>query len=198
MSVALRRVPPAVRPVPLAAGLAALALVGALALDPLEGLGFTSHMLRHMLLVAVAAPLLVLGAPALAGRLGISPLVATVAEFALVWAWHVPALHDAARAAPVPLAVEQASFLVAGLLVWASVLAPGRELAGAGGLLLTSMHMTLLGALICLAPAPLYLCTVAPDAALDDQRLGALVMLGLGTPIYLVGGLALVHRALER
>ena len=195
MSAVLPR--PAASPLPLVAGLAALVLVTALALDPLDGLDFTSHMLRHMLLVAVAAPLLVLGAPMLAPHLRISPLVATVVEFALVWAWHAPALHDAARVAPVPLVVEQASFLAAGLLVWASVLVPGRELAGAGGLLLTSMHMTLLGALICLAPEPLYLCTVAPDAALDDQRLGALVMLGVGTPIYLVGGLALVYRALE-
>ena len=193
-----RRIGPVVaRRAALAAGLACLGAVALLAARPLDGLDFTSHMLRHMLLVAVAAPLLVLGAPGLARAAAISPLVATVLEFALVWAWHVPALHDAARAAPAPLVVEQASFLAAGLLVWASVLKPGAELAGAGGLLLTSMHMTLLGALICLAPAPLYLCTVAPEAALDDQRIGALVMLGIGTGVYLAGGLALVRRALE-
>ena len=59
------------------------------------------------------------------------------------------------------------------------------------------MHMTLLGALIILAPRDLYaaICGRAPD--LDAQQLGGLLMLGIGTPIYLVAGLALVAKTLE-
>ena len=185
------------RRVCLVAGLLALALVwlGPFA-TPAIG-PFTEHMLRHMTLVTIAAPLLVLGLPGLAGALTLSPLTASVVEFAVVWGWHLPALHDAARVASVPFALEQGAFLLAGLLVWGSALQRGQALAGAGALLLTSMHMTLLSALLVLSPAPLYLCTTAPALALDDQRLGGVVMLLIGTPIYLVGGLALVRGALD-
>ena len=45
-------------------------------------------------------------------------LVASFAEFAVVWGWHAPALHDAARASTVVFLVEQGSFLLAGLGLW--------------------------------------------------------------------------------
>ena len=42
---------------------------------------------------------------------------AALVEFAVLWGWHAPALHEAAwRSAPV-FAVEQASFLAAGLML---------------------------------------------------------------------------------
>ncbi len=77
----------------------------------------------------------------------------------------LPALHEAAYFAPVVFAAEQGSFLLVGLVVWASArTAP--PLAGAGGMLLTSMHMTLLGALLVLAPRALYAyCGTRPAAA---------------------------------
>lgn len=162
-----------------------------------HGIGpFTAHMLRHMTLVAVAAPLLVSGLPGAAAWRAVPPLLASAIEFAVVWGWHLPLLHDAARATAVPFALEQATFLASGLLVWGAALQKGQELAGAVALLLTSMHMTLLGALIVLSPAPLYLCTLEPGLALDDQRLGGVLMLLIGTSAYLVGGLALVRKAL--
>jgi putative membrane protein len=75
-----------------------------------------------------------------------------------------------------------------------AVLHPGRQLAGAGGMLLTSMHMTLLGALLILAARPLYPSAICGGPA--DQQLGGMIMLGLGTPIYLLAGLVLTARAL--
>lgn len=158
---------------------------------------FAAHMLRHMALVAVIAPLIVAGAPRLADRLAMPPLLAAAVEFAVVWAWHLPGAHGLAYLTGAGFAAEQASFLLAGLLVWAGCLRATAPLAGAGGLLLTSMHMTLLGALLVLAPRDLYadVCGTAPD--LTGQQLGGLLMLAIGTPIYLVAGLMLTGRALR-
>ena len=183
-----------------AAGYVGLALLAALWLLPLPGLlgaDFPHHMLRHMGLVAIVTPLLVIGFPQLAAPFAFSPLLGAVVEFVVVWSWHMPGLHGMADAGGLALAAEQGSFLMAGLLVWAGALRGGAPLAGAGGLLLTSMHMTLLGALLILAPRDLYaaICGRAPD--LDAQQLGGLLMLGIGTPIYLVAGLWLTARALD-
>lgn len=70
-------------------------------------------------------------------------------------------------------------------------------LAAAGGLLPTSMHMTLLGALLTLAPAPIHAGTCAGCGSLAGQQTGGMLMLAIGTPVYLLGGLWLVSRALR-
>lgn len=183
-----------------AAGYAGFALLAVLWFWPLQGaLGadFPHHMLRHMGLVAVAAPLLVIGFPTLTGIFAVSPLIGAVVEFLLVWGWHLPRLHGLADRGAAGFVLEQGSFLIAGLLVWAGALRGGPPLAGAGGLLLTSMHMTLLGALILLAPRDLYAEICGRAADLGAQQLGGLLMLGIGTPAYLAGGLILTARALD-
>lgn len=158
---------------------------------------FSVHMARHMVIVAVAAPLIVLGVPWL-GSLPVSPLGATLVEFAVVWGWHLPALHEAARFSLVWYVAEQGSFLIAGGLIWIAVLRRGAELAGAGGLLLTSMHMTLLGALLILGARPLYSAICYGGDPLEDQQLGGMIMLGLGTPVYLFAGLSRIGLLLGR
>ncbi|WP_369696995.1 cytochrome c oxidase assembly protein [Paracoccus albicereus] len=157
---------------------------------------FPGHMLRHMVLVAVAAPLIVLGWPALS-RLAPSIMVAVVLEAVIVWSAHLPQLHAATRLAPHALVMEQALFLIAGLAVWSGALHAGSALAGAGGLLLTSMHMTMLGTILILAPSDIYaaFCGTAPD--LHGQQIGGILMLAIGTPIYLLAGLWLSGRALQ-
>jgi putative membrane protein len=97
-------------------------------------------------------------------------------------------------------------FLASALAVWLCATAPDRRAApganeiGAGdtgstsaagviALLVTSMHMTLLGALLALAPRPLYHAHAA--AALADQHLGGALMLAIGGIVYLGGGVAL-------
>ncbi|NDV00297.1 cytochrome c oxidase assembly protein [Pseudoroseicyclus tamaricis] len=187
--------PPA-RPALLAAGLALLAALWGLPLERWMA-DFPAFMLRHMGLVALAAPLLVLGLPRLAGLLAINPLLAAVLEFLAVWGWHTPRLHGLARLEPWALLLEQGTFLLVGLFVWSGCLRAAQPLAGAGGLLLTSMHMTLLGALLTLAPRDLYFafCGTLPD--LSGQQLGGMMMLAIGTPVYLVAGLWLTARALQ-
>lgn len=183
------------RPLFILAGLSLCALVWFV---PLTGLGlgpFSAHMVRHMTLVALAAPLLALAFPRLLAAFPVSPLIASAFEFVVVWGWHLPALHDAARASIAIQAAEQAAFLAAGIMLWMSVLKPAGQLAGAGGLLLTSMHMTLLGAILILSPRLLYHPGTA--SMLADQQLGGMIMLAIGTPVYLIAGLILVSRVLR-
>jgi putative membrane protein len=183
-----------------------LLMLAAVWLGPLPQLArqaFGAHMTMHMGVVAVAAPLIAFGiaggqfdpvrrAPAL-----FAPIPASVLELVVVWAWHAPALHHAARHGTVGLAAEQGTFLLAGLLVWLSAFggdtrrSSSRRAAGVVGLLLTSMHMTLLGALLALTPRPLYhhaegLTGLTP---LHDQHLGGVIMLLVGGLSYLLGGL---------
>ncbi len=178
-------------------GLTLLAALWLLPWERLAGQPFPAHMVRHMGLVAVAAPLLVVGFPGIAALVAVPALAATIVEFAVVWGWHLPGLHVFARLGLAGFALEQAMFLAAGLALWSGALARGEPLAGAGALLLTSMHMTLLGALLILAPRDLYaeICGTAPD--LTGQQRGGLLMLALGAPVYIAGGVFLVRRALR-
>ena len=175
---------------------------------PLPSLGappFSAHMTMHMAVVAVAAPLFSL---ALAGgrfdpvprapRL-FSAIPASIVELCAVWAWHAPALHHAARHHAWAFALEQGTFLLAGILLWCAALGGSRAerreraIAGIIGLLLTSMHMTLLGALLALTPRVLYEHP-GYDAALSpllDQQLGGAIMLLFGGAAYLAGGVGL-------
>lgn len=181
-------------------------------LGPLPGgsrHAFSAHMLMHMAVVAIAAPLLALGIagsradPARRWPAWFAPVVASIVEFVVVWAWHAPALHHAARASAAWLVLEQASFLAVGLLLWCSAFGGGadrrreRAAAGIGGLLLTSMHMTLLGVLLAVAGRPLYVHGAAAPlpfglAPLQDQHLGGVIMLAIGGSAYLAGALWLL------
>jgi putative membrane protein len=169
------------------------------------GGGMTGHMAGHMLAVAVAAPLLAWGLGGTrwdaAGRWPrlVTPLAMSVAELVVVWGWHLPAARALAGASLAALVAEQAMFLTAGLLLWTAVLGAGaeRRAAGVGALLLTSMHMTLLGALIALAPRPLYTSMAHGLDSLDDQQLGGVVMLLVGAGSYLIGGLAMLSTILS-
>lgn len=194
-----------------ACGLLILAAVWLGPLPQLAREAFFAHMLMHMGVVAVAAPILALGFagarfdPARRAPRLFAPVQASVIELIVVWAWHAPALHHAARHHTWMLIVEQAMFLVAGLFVWLSAFGGdalnrrSRSAAGVLALLLTAMHMTLLGALLALTPRPLYahMEGFRGLAALDDQHLGGAIMLLVGGVSYLLGGLCLTARLLR-
>jgi putative membrane protein len=193
-----------------------LLMLAAAWMGPLPHLGrkaFFAHMTMHMAVVAVAAPLLALGmaggrfdpvrkAPSL-----FAPIPASVVELIVVWAWHAPALHHAARHSTAVLMTEQGTFFISGLFLWLSAAGGdprpqfrgrggNRSAAGVVGLLLTSMHMTLLGALLALTPRPLYhnVAGITWLTPLDDQHLGGAIMLLVGGIAYLTGGLWLTAR----
>lgn len=194
------------RPVSLILGLLLLAAAWLGPLPELAARAFTAHMTMHVTVMAFAAPLIALGLagsrldPVRAWPALFAPIPASVVDLVAVWAWHAPALHHAARHTAGALALEQAMFLAAGLLVWLSAIGgarPGgeRTAAGIAALLLTSMHMTLLGALLALTPRPLYGHTGSGPfglSALEDQNLGGVLMLLGGGLSYLVGGLYLL------
>ncbi|HTV19009.1 MAG TPA: cytochrome c oxidase assembly protein [Polyangiaceae bacterium] len=175
---------------------------------------FSAHMTMHMAVVAVAAPLFAFGvAGTWADPVGrwprcFSVAAASIAELILVWAWHTPALHHAARHSSGGVVYEQASFLLSGLWLWgAAVGGDRRERAGAGivGLLLTCMHMTLLGALLALPPRVLYEhanhgveAHAARISPLADQHLGGAIMIVFGGAAYLCGGLWLALGLLQQ
>lgn len=196
----------------LLSGVAMLAVAWLGPLPDLARQSFAAHMTMHMMVVAVAAPLVALGLAGTAAdpvrvmpRL-FAPIPASMIELVIVWSWHAPALHHAARHATHMLLLEQASFLTAGLLLWLAVLGGNREdqrvRGGAGvvALLFTSMHMTLLGALFALANRPLFAHAPTGPAGLPplvDQQLGGTIMLLVGGASYLAGGLWLTASLLR-
>jgi putative membrane protein len=215
------------RPATVIAGAAALAVAWLAPLRDLCGGGFAAHMTAHMLLVAIASPLLAYGLAG--GRLDPlrmmpwlgAAIPASLFELAVVSTWHAPTLHHAARQRTDVFVAEQASFLAAGLWLWFAVLGgdPEARARRAGSsvvaLLLTFAHMTLLGALLALTPRPLYAHTDAAstrpalahpglvhqglaESALADQQLGGAIMLLLGGCAYIGGGLGIARTLLRR
>lgn len=172
--------------------------------------GFAGHMAVHVINIAIAAPLLAASFAHPFARWWrthpwlSAPLLASFVEFAVLWSWHTPQLHLLARDVPAAFLAEQAMFLLVSFMLWApgfAALAAGdKRVMGVSviALLFTSMHMTLLGALIVFAPQELY-AGVGPAAVnicgltgREDQVVGATMMLTAGATIYLVGGLRLV------
>ena len=192
-------------------GIVLLAVLWLGGLPEMASQSLSAHMTLHMGIVAVVAPLLTAGIagtrfdPVRRAPVLFAPIPASLVELVVVWVWHTPALHHAARHVRSVLFVEQSLFLAAGLLVWLSAFGGPAELraerrgAGIVAMLLTSMHMTLLGALLALSPRPLYghgrsLGALSP---LDDQHLGGAIMLLAGGISYLSGGLWLTMRLLQ-
>ena len=132
------------------AGMGAVFVALASPLDTLSGALLTAHMVQHLLLMAVAPPLVVLGAPMvplLRGlprffvREGLGPFFALRPVHALqrflgsrvvAWllmngafiAWHIPASYDLALRSPGWHEVEHACFLSTSLLFWWHIIAP--------------------------------------------------------------------------
>ena len=197
------------RPFWFASGLVTLALAWAM-LDAAKH-AFYLHMIVHMSVVAVAAPLLAFSIAG--GRWDpvrrvpwlFSAMVASLIELVVVWAWHTPVLHLAARQTVPALLAEQGTFLFSGIYLWISVFGGGPESrldrggTGVAALLLTLMHMTLLGALLALSPRPLYehLHGHTGLSPLEDQHLGGAIMLTVGAVAYLAGGLWLSYELLR-
>lgn len=123
-----------------------LVLAGAL-LGPLDDAAderFSLHMLQHVLLVLVAAPLLVLGTPVTAlvvalsaaqrrhtttfvlrsrlGRFAFSPRVALATFVLVLCCTHLPAIYDAAAANQGLHDLEHLAYLLSAVLFWMSVL----------------------------------------------------------------------------
>jgi putative membrane protein len=165
-------------------GLAALAVAVLSPLEPLSGVLASAHMVQHLLLVLVAAPLLAASAPAAAllrgspspvrralpgwrnRRLGAllrglrNPVVVWLLHVAALWLWHAAVLYDAALAHRPVHALEHVTFLVTAVLFWRVVVGPRavRVPAGVGVLLAFAMSLqnALLSLLLTFAGTPWY------------------------------------------
>jgi putative membrane protein len=112
------------------AGVAAIWLAVGPVLGHLDQGYLTAHMVQHLLLMTIAAPLVLLGEPArvfhpaAAARVQIPaphPLLCWFAGTGIVLFWHVPALFELGMRWHL---LQQLTFLVAGLLFWIPVIRP--------------------------------------------------------------------------
>lgn len=162
---------------PGAAAVAVLALAFVSPLCALSSALFSARVLHHVLLVAVAAPLLALARPASGPRgVGLTFLAATAA----LWLWHAPLPYDAALSHKGLYGVMQASLLGTAFLFWRAAFSRPHG-SGAPWVLLAYMAMGVLGGLLTFAPVPLYAAhATAPLlwglSPLADQQLGGLLM----------------------
>ena len=121
------------------AGLVALVLALTSPIEAYEGQLFSVHMVQHMLIELVAAPLVLAGAPITLALRAASPsvrrrllavlqsrvvhlvsfpMVAWVFFAAVNWGWHFSILYNEALENPWLHDLEHASFLAAALLFW--------------------------------------------------------------------------------
>ena len=129
----------------------AMIALGVALLSPLDPLGetlFSAHMVQHLVLMTVAAPLVAYSMPlptmlrALPRDMGkrlarawvraatvrstvralASPGVSWVPQTAALWLWHTTSLYEAALRHPLTHALEHGSFLATALLFWWGIL----------------------------------------------------------------------------
>jgi putative membrane protein len=107
----------------LAAGLTIVWIVIASPVAHLDHHLLTAHMVQHLLLMVVAAPLILLGTRnSLPARWHPHPAFCWLAGTLTVILWHVPAVFELPLQGPKWHAIEYASFFVAGLLFWHPVI----------------------------------------------------------------------------
>jgi putative membrane protein len=136
-------------------GLLSLWIAIASPLASMDHRWLTAHMAQHLLLMTVAAPLILLGAPVITllhglprhsargalelllrdptlqrlSRMMTHPLLCWLVGTATVVGWHVPALFELAIRSTVWHELENACFFTAGLFFWWPVVQPWPDLA---------------------------------------------------------------------
>lgn len=171
---------------------------GAAHLLPLGPL--SAHMAGHILLMNLAAPAaaLLIHTRARIVRAG-GLAAATLAQIALLWAWHSPAALAAAQGGTGG-ALAGASLFGVALWFWLAVLGQGgaHRWRAILALLVTGKLFCLLGALMTFAPRVLYPAAHhAAEATLSDQHLAGLLMLGACPLTYVLAGVVASVRWLD-
>lgn len=169
-----------------AAALAALVIALVSPLEALAGVLVSAHMVQHVLLVVVAAPLLAWSAPGAALVRGLparlrawsrtaragaglgaerlratrAPLLRWLAFVVTLWLWHASLLYGAAVEHEVVHVAEHVTFLGTGVLVWSLILGPSRVRVAPGlavlGVFALALQSTFLSALLTFARTPWY------------------------------------------
>jgi cytochrome c oxidase assembly factor CtaG len=179
------------------------------------------HMVQHLLLLAVAAPLLaaselvivVLHALPDPARHRVAPVVRRVTRWQtsprgwLAWMvvafvlstaalvlWHLPVAYDAAVRDPALHAAEHLSFIVTATFFWWMALGASRRSRRGLGVLAVfaaTLPATALGISMTLAKVPWYAPYGHGAAALRDQQVAGALMWGFGGSALVVGAAAL-------
>jgi cytochrome c oxidase assembly factor CtaG len=157
------------------------AVLAASVAGPLDRAGrdglLTAHIVQHILLADLAAPILVLSVPPPvrrrllanpAGRLLGRPILVLALWAGLIYVWFVPSLHREAMPGGAAHVADQAAVFTAGLLLWAIIFdaRAARPLGTAlrtGGLPWWARHLYAMGSRTLLIPAAAVLW-ISPDA----------------------------------
>jgi putative membrane protein len=177
------------------------------------------HMMRHVLLGAVAPPLVWLGASVLPqprwlsrrtllGTFVTNPMTSWLAATLTVIGWHVPAAFDLAQRSAVWHGIQDVSFFVTGLLFWWPVVRPWpaaerlRRLAIPLYLFAATLPCDALSAFLVFCDRVVYGQHLAGhrhlsmSALADQQTAGAFMWVSI-TFLYVVPAIALTVRALS-
>jgi cytochrome c oxidase assembly factor CtaG len=155
-----------------------LAIAGVGLLAPAADRLFSAHMVQHLLLIAIAAPLLVL----CGARVRLPPVMGWTLFVTVFLFWHWPSAFQWAALHPLTELLELASILVAATAFWSGVFR-GEMNDGARALMvMTAAVITDLPGVVMLF-APKVICVMpGEDAArfgltpLQDQQIAGLLM----------------------
>ncbi|OWU72732.1 cytochrome c oxidase assembly protein [Phaeobacter sp. 22II1-1F12B] len=182
-------------------GLAATFVMFVAFVSPLCALSsalFSARVLHHVLLVAVAAPLLAVVWPG-RGRAGLA--LPFMVSTAVLWVWHLPTSYDLALSNVAVYWLMQLTLLGSAVWFWQGVFTTNDALVDRLVFVVAGFaQMGMLGAILTFAPAPLYAAhAVAPFlwglTPLQDQQLGGLIMwVPAGVP-YAAAAIVLARRS---
>ena len=179
---------------------------------------FSAHMVQHLLMTLLMAPLMLAGIPEWLWRVMIrrtvgfgvarvltSPLVAFGVYNVVFAGWHFPMFYNWALENHNVHIVQHIMFIVAALFMWWPVMEPVPELARLITplrmvyLFAISIPMSVVSALITLSPEVLYTWYGGADrifnlTVIEDQQLGGLIMWVPGALIFWVAISILFYR----
>lgn len=187
------------RPGLMAVGILVIAFVSPLC--ALSSALFSARVVHHVLLVAVAAPLL---ASAFPTRRPLGPALPFALSTLVLWGWHVPGAYDAALSNMVIYWVMQLSLLGSAWWFWRSVLSAADSPVDQILFVVASFaQMGMLGAILTFASVSLYAAhAVTPFGwgmtPLGDQQLGGLIMWVPSAVPYAVGAALIARRGWTR
>ncbi len=188
-----------------ALAVAGWAVAAAAFISPLCALSvslFSARITQHMLLVLLAAPLIAAAWPKPANDRRAWPmLLAAGTFFVALWFWHMPGPYDATFDSSLVYWSMHVTLFGSGILLWRELLQHRRLRTGdvLAVALLSSMQMSLLGAVLTLATRPLFFWHLTTTAAwgytpLQDQQLGGVIMWVPGMVLFLWASIRSLRR----
>lgn len=186
--------------------------------SPLDQVGerflLSAHMVQHLIIVFLAAPLVLAGFPGwlldaalgprlvrTAARVAVNPIVAAIAYILCISFWHVPTAYDEALRVKLVHVVQHLMFFGTAFLMWWPLLTPSRLLPRlapgvqvlyvfALGILQTPVAAFLTFSREVLYPTYAFAPRLTPLSPLEDQIMAGTIMT--------VGGMAIALGLISR